>query len=140
APVATKGWLAWLRPSFALPVMALLLAVLGYQNLVTYPHLRHDLYRPQVVPWATVNIGTWGAGGPTITAAPGQGFLLFVRIPPDGAYTRYIADLYNPIGKLEWSLTFAASSGQDQWPLQVPGADWKAGTYSLTVRGTTSGG
>src|SRR5262249_1472143 len=45
APVATKGWLAWLRPSFALPVMALLLAVLGYQNLVTYPHLRHDLYR-----------------------------------------------------------------------------------------------
>src|ERR1700740_2604808 len=34
-----SGWSAWLRPAFALPALALLLAVVGYQNLVTYPHL-----------------------------------------------------------------------------------------------------
>src|SRR5690349_16449708 len=31
-----RGWLAWLRPVFAAPALALLLLVVGYQNLVTY--------------------------------------------------------------------------------------------------------
>jgi len=30
---------AWLRPAFAIPTMAVLLVVVGYQNLVTYPQL-----------------------------------------------------------------------------------------------------
>src|ERR1700685_3142463 len=37
---ARPGWFAWFRPAFAAPVMALLLAVVGYQNLVTYPRLQ----------------------------------------------------------------------------------------------------
>src|ERR1700758_1532691 len=31
---AKRGWFAWLRPAFAVPVFALLLAVIGYQNFV----------------------------------------------------------------------------------------------------------
>lgn len=134
------GWLAWLRPAFAVPALALLLAVVGYQNLVTYPKLQQALNRPQVLPWASVNLGTWGAGGPVITTAPGKGFLLFVRIPPDGVYAHYTADLYNPSGKLEWSLTIPAVAGQDQWPVQVPGANRSAGTYALMVRGISATG
>src|SRR5271169_2768900 len=37
-PVPVKpGMFGWLRPAFVLPVMALLLGIIGYQNLVTYP-------------------------------------------------------------------------------------------------------
>ncbi len=154
APVPTKaGWLAglgaglrpMLRPAFAVPVMALLLAVIGYQNLVTYPQLTRQLNSPQVLPWASVNVGTYGSEGPVITAHQGQGFLLFVRIPPDGGYSHYTAELYNPAGKLEWSLTIPVASGketsaQDQWPVQVPGANREAGNYTLTVRGVTAAG
>ncbi len=150
APVPTKaGWLAglgaMLRPAFAVPVMALLLAVIGYQNLVTYPQLTRQLNSPQVLPWAPVNVGTYGSEGPVITAHPGQGFLLFVRIPPDGGYSHYTAELYNPAGKLEWSLTIPVASGketsaQDQWPVQVPGANREAGNYTLAVRGITTAG
>jgi len=143
APV-TPGWLAGLRPIFrpvfALPVMAVLLAVIGYQNLVTYPQLTRELRSPQVLPWAPVNVGTWGSGGPAITTRPGEGFLLFVRIPPDGGFSHYTADLYNPAGKLEWSLTIPATSAQDQWPVQVPGASREAGSYTLAVRGVTASG
>ena len=57
---ASGGWLAWLRPAFAAPALALLLAVVGYQNLVTYPQLQQALNRPQVLPWAPVNVGTLG--------------------------------------------------------------------------------
>lgn len=134
------GWFGWLRPAFALPALAVLLAVVGYQNLVTYPELQQALKQPSVLPFASVNVGTWGAGGQVITTAPGKGFLLFVRIPPDGAYARYTADLYNPAGKLEWSLTLPAVANQDQWPVQVPGANRDSGTYALAVRGTTATG
>jgi hypothetical protein len=136
---AKPGWLAWLRPAFAAPVLALLLAVVGYQNLVTYPRLQ-ALNRPQVLPFAWLNVDTWGSGGKVISVRPGQGFLLFVRIPPASGYSQYVADLHNPAGKLEWSLSIPASSVQDQWPLQVPGAKRDAGSYVLLVRGITAAG
>jgi anti-sigma factor RsiW len=82
---ASRGWFAWFRPAFAVPALALLLAIVGYQNLVTYPKLQSELNRPRVLPAVSVNLGTWGAGG-TPTAVPeGKGLLLFVRIPPDGS-------------------------------------------------------
>jgi Putative zinc-finger len=137
---ASRGWFAWLRPAFAAPGLALLLAVIGYQNLVTYPELRLALQQPQVLPWASVNVGTWGGGGTPLIVPAGKGFLLFVRIPPDGVYARYEADLHNPSGKLEWSLTIPASAGQDQWPVQVPGTNQEAGTYKISVRGITLAG
>jgi hypothetical protein len=141
ATAAVKpGWFAWLRPAFAVPALALLLVVIGYQNLVTYPHLQQAVNRPQVLAWAPVNVGTWGSGGPVITTRRGEGFLLFVRIPPEGIYSSYTADLYNPAGKPEWSVTIPASSAQDQWPVQVPASNREAGNYSLVVRGVTAAG
>jgi anti-sigma factor RsiW len=133
-------WLAWLRPAFAAPALALLLAVVGYQNLVTYPQLSKAHSRPQVLAWAPLNIATYGSGRQTLAVARGNGFGLFVRIPPDGSYTQYTADLYNPAGGLEWSLTIPAVSVQDRWLVQVPAGDREAGTYTLTVRGTTAAG
>jgi hypothetical protein len=137
---AKPGWLAWLRPAFAAPAMALLLAVVGYQNLVTYPRLARELNSPHAMPFASVTVGTWGSGGPVIAIRPEESFLLFVRIPPDGGYSRYVAELYNPAGKLEWSLTIPASPTQDQWPVQVPGAKRDAGSYILVARGVTAAG
>jgi len=141
-PSRKPGWFAWLRPAFAAPVMALLLAVIGYQNLVTIPQVRQSQDRPEVIQsWALVNIGTYaGDNLPAITPAPGKGFMLLVRIPPDGDFSSYLADLYNPAGKLEWSLTFPAIAGQDQWPVEVPGANRESGTYQLKVRGVTAAG
>ena len=135
-----RGWLAWLRPAFALPALAVLLVVVGYQNLVTYPKLLQALNQPQVLPMASVNLGTWGAGGPVITTTQGKGFLLFVRIPPDGVYDHYTADLINPAGKLEWSIIIPAVAGHDQWPVQIPGANREAGSYALAVRGIAATG
>lgn len=144
ASAPQAGWLAGLRtalrPAFAVPVMAVLLAVIGYQNLVTYPQMRQALNRPQVLPWAQVNVGTYGSEGPVVTTHPGEGFLLFVRIPPEGGYGHYTADLYNPAGKLEWSFTIPAVAGQDQWPVRIPGANREAGSYTLAVRGITTAG
>ena len=134
------GWFAWLRPAFAAPALALLLAVVGYQNLVIYPRFQSELTRPQVLPSASVNFGTWGAGGAPTTVPEGRGLLLFVRIPPDGPFSRYVADLHNPGGKLVGSFTIVPAEGQDQWPVTVPGIQREAGIYTLAVRGITADG
>lgn len=130
------GWLAWLRPAFAAPALALLLAVVGYQNL----RFQSELNRPRVLPAVSVNVGTWGAGGPSTMVPEGKGLLLFVRIPPDGAYAGYTADLHSPSGKLEGSFTIEPAPGQDQWPVMVPAIQRQAGTYTLAVHGITPGG
>jgi hypothetical protein len=134
------NWLAWLRPAIAAPIMAVLLAVVGYQNFVMYPKMEQALKNPQVLDWAPVNIGTYGSDSPAIKIQPGRGFLVFVRIPPQGGYSRRSVDLVNPAGKLEWSLTIPATASQDQWPVAIPGADRQPGTYQLVVRGTDTAG
>jgi hypothetical protein len=132
------GWLLWLRPAFAAPALALLLAVVGYQNLVTYPKLQAELKQPQVLPSVSVNVGTYGAGDTTLPE--GKGLLLFVRIPPDSAFVRYTAELMNPAGKSEGSFILTPASGQDQWAVTVPAVHRQAGTYTLAVHGATTTG
>jgi hypothetical protein len=139
ASVKTPWW-RWSRPALAAPVLAMLLAVIGYQNLVTLPQIQKSSRSPQVLPWTSVNVGTYGSDERVIITQRGQGFLLFVRIPPEGVYAQYTAELYNPAGKPEWSVRIPASSTQDQWPVQVPGADRQAGSYSLAVLGVTATG
>jgi len=135
------AWLkgTWLRPAFAMLSFALLLCVIGYQNLIVYPRLR-TASTAQALPWAAVAVGTWGSSGPTVSVPAGNAFLLFVRIPPDGNYVRYTADLYNPAGRLEYSLNIPAAVGKDQWPVLVPGTDREAGNYRMAVRGVTAAG
>jgi hypothetical protein len=92
------------------------------------------------LPAVSVNLGTWGGSDTPIVVPAGKGLLLYVRTSPDGAYARYTAELYNPAGKSEGSFTIPATGGPGVWPVTVPGADRKAGTYTTVVRGTTSSG
>src|SRR5215471_14931166 len=74
-PVPAKvGWLGWLRPVFAVPVLALLI-VIGYQNLVTLPRMTRALSSPQLLPSVMVNVATRGGSVPVIALPRGRAFL-----------------------------------------------------------------
>lgn len=137
---ARPGWLVWFRPAFAVPVLALLLAVIGYQNLVQVPHLQMAATQPQVVPYASMNVSTRGVVKTQVTVKPGEGFNLLVSIPPDAGYSAYNLELYNPAGGLQWSRQLPASSPDDTRSIYIPGAGLKQGTYKLAVNGVTSAG
>lgn len=135
------GWFSWLRPAFAVPVMALLLAVVGYQNLVELPTLKSASTLPQIMPSASINIATRGTDVPLIPTKKGQAFSLLVDLPPESGYSSYIADLYNPAGKIEWSLAVPAESvTNDSLSVRVPGTPRQAGVYILAVRGVPRDG
>ena len=145
-PPEPSPWWTWFRPALVLPVLAMLLAVVTYQNLVSVPRLLEAANHPRELPWTTVNIGTLGSeDGAVIPVLSGEGFVLLLRIPPQRSYTSYTADLYDPNQILEWSVTLPATvardaSAHDQRAVQVPGAKRQSGTYSVVVRGATHGG
>jgi len=135
-------WFWWLRPAFAGPVFAALLMVIGYQNLVTFPALRTAARQPTVVPVAPLAGATRGNARPTIVADRAHGVALPVDLPLDpamGAFVSYSFELYNPKGKLDWSATIpapaAASGGDLQFSVVMPGETLENGTYSVSVSG-----
>jgi putative zinc finger protein len=138
-PVAAEpGRWAWLRPAFVVPVLAVLLVVVGYQNLVTYPQLKQLASSPQILPWASVNVSTRGTSTTQISTRLGEGFHLLVNIPPDSHYASYTFDLSSPSGRLEWSRTTPAASSDEARSIYVPGANQEPGIYTLAVRGNTA--
>ena len=142
-------WMAgfgnWFRPAVVAPVMVALLAVVGYQNLVSVPRLLEAANHPQALPWTRVSVGAYGSETSVIQARSGEGFVLLLRIPPQDGDASYTANLYDPSQKLEWTVTVPpavthGASSDDQWAVQVPGAKRQAGTYSVVVQGVTHGG
>src|SRR5271167_676258 len=135
---ASLRWFAWFRPAYVVPVLAALLVVIGYQNLVTYPQLKQMASSPQILPWASINVSTRGTGTTQISPRLGEGFHLLVNIPPDDRYISYTFDLSSPSGRLEWSRTIPAASPDEARSIYVPGANQEQGVYTLAVRGSTA--
>ena len=124
----------------AIGLLAALLLVIGYQNLITYPQLKEAANTPQIVPWASVHLSTRGASTTQISTHAGEGFHLLVNVPPERNYSSYKFHLSSPSGKLEWSRTIAATASDDTPSVYVPGASQEAGVYTLAVSGITSAG
>jgi Putative zinc-finger len=137
APRQPGWWLAWWRPAVLAPVMAALLAWIGYQNLVTYPALRHELAStasPQLAAWVTLKSGvSRGENLQPVIARPGQPLLLNVDIP-EIRFSSYVYELYSPAGARQWSLPVSAQSIRDNQPVQVA-SGVTPGAYTLVVRG-----
>jgi len=136
---ARSGWVGWLRPAFAVPVLALLLAVIAYQNRANVL-LRQAVDSPQVLASAVVNLNVRGAEPISVPARGGQAFGLTLNLPPGARFSSYKLDLYSPPGKLQWSRTVLASG--DTLSLYVPagisGSDQNPGT--LAAHGLTASG
>ena len=137
-----KQWFAWLRPAFAVPALAALLVVVGYQNLVTLPGLRGSANQPHIVKVAPLYGATRGGSHSVITVNRVNGIALPIDLPVDSAYGDYASfavELRNPQGKPVWTGSIPAPAQNANSDLQisivVPGAMLENGTYALTVSG-----
>ena len=133
---APSPWFAWFRPAFAVPVLALLLVVIVYQNQVN-SRLQEAANTPQLIASAVVNLSVRGTEPAVIPAQPGQAISLSLNVPPDSGYSSYKLDLYSSQGALEWSRSIPAA-GNDALSLLLPAAGHQPST--LTVYGIKAGG
>ncbi|HSZ64014.1 MAG TPA: zf-HC2 domain-containing protein [Terriglobales bacterium] len=127
-----SGWFGWLRPAFAVPVLALLLGVIAYQNRANVL-LRQAVDSPQVLASAVVNLNVRGAQPISVPTPGGQAFGLTLNLPPGSRFSSYKLDLYSPQGQLQWSRTVPASG--DTLSLYVPagvsGSNHDPGTLAV---------
>jgi len=142
-----KQWFAWLRPAFAVPVMATLLVVVAYQNLITLPALHNSVNQPRIVQVAPLYGATRGNSHATITADRVNGVALPIDVPLDSGApnnTSFAFELSNAQGKSVWTGSVqapAASTNQDlQLSIVLPGGMLENGTYTLTVSGIDAHG
>jgi hypothetical protein len=135
-----EPWWGWLRPAFTAPALALLLAVIGYQNLVTYPKLTQAVNHPLLGSWVSVNVGTRGTEAKLVKTRAGEGFGVLLDIPPQGGFMSYMVDLYNPTGQLEWSGRIPSAQAEENRQIYIPGHNRQPGTYTLVVSGINPAG
>lgn len=142
-----NSWLDRLRPLFASPlvagpVFAALIAVVGYQNLVTVPALQTAATEPRLLTPVALHGATRGEPM-TIEADRSAGVVLMVDVPVRPEITSYSLALTDPRGKLVWTRNVAGdavAAPGDSLTLAIPGAGLQAGTYSLRISGTSAAG
>jgi hypothetical protein len=135
-----RNWLAWLRPSFLVPAMALMLGVVVFQNLVQFPTMHASLVamnEPSVLPYADLKSGSSRGDRPVVDAKPGEIFQLTLDIP-DSTNGAHIAELDDAAGRKLWSIPVPADAPKDGLALKMPGT-LQAGDYTLLLKQDASG-
>ena len=135
------NWQSWLRPAFAVPAFAALLALVSYQNLATIPSLRKAASEPSILPSTAFHAGTRGSAHTPVNADRTHGAVLSIELPQDSGFASYGFDLYDPQGKQLWTRSVPSPQGANGTvSLLIPGAGLMPGSYTLAISGTDAKG
>lgn len=135
-----SSWLAGLlKPAYLAPVMALLLLVIGYQNLVVYPRFAHtvaQLREPAVLsPVSLISAGSRSVGRLEVNGTPTQPLLLAVDVPGEERFESYVCELVTASGAVVWEVPVSSRQARDTVSISVPAGTLQAGAYALVVKG-----
>ncbi|HUL36016.1 MAG TPA: zf-HC2 domain-containing protein [Candidatus Eisenbacteria bacterium] len=130
-----ESWFGWLRPAYALPVIAFLGAVVAYQNFVTIPSLqsRDAVALPSGIYTETFRLqgATRGESQNAIAIAPHESFGLDFDFTPSEASPSYEGKLLDASGHVFGAFVLPGNQANREAHLFVPGGAIHPGTYSL---------
>jgi hypothetical protein len=119
-----------------------LLALLGYQNVVTIPHLKSGssgVRTPEVLPLVSlVGLGSRAASQAKVAPA-GKDFEMELEIPGGPNFTGYTIEVRGDGGQVKFSLPVTPEQAKDSVRLAIPGAELTPGKYEIVVSGNKSG-
>ena len=133
-------WLAVLwKPAFSGPVMALLLLVVGYQNVVVYPHMARtlaQLRQPAVLSAVSlISANSRASGRLHVDGTANQPVLLSVDIPGEERFGSYVCELVTASGDVLWRVPVSSRQARDTVSIGVPVGTLGAKDYVLIVKG-----
>jgi Putative zinc-finger len=127
------GWLRWFRPAIAIPVLAGLLLVVGYQNLVTIPQLEQSRAPRVLAMFSLISANTRGEA-PIVSTQPDQPLGFYVDVPADAAYSTYEIRVQYPSGETIPLRSLSYSEAQ-KTQVVVVNPRKIAGKYTLMISG-----
>jgi len=138
------GWFAWLKPAFAIPVIAALVLFIGYQNRVTIPRLKDSSSAPIISSSFQLLGSVRGgneSGGPSnkVPVKQGESFLLKFDFTPRGTSSEYSWQLLDPAGQRVRYGTLGGDKKYQTVSLPVVGGVQNAGKYNLVFSGDAKG-
>jgi Putative zinc-finger len=143
AAVPQLGWFAWLKPLVVVPTFAALLLLIGYQNLVSIPHLK------QTAASGVGAMGSWfslvasdvrGPASQKFEVPPDRRFMLFIPVTakPHDPSSRFLMRLEDLSGKILVSSVVSASDAKKPVPFSVPPLA-REGEYKIVILEETGG-
>jgi len=137
---SSGGWLAAiLRPAIAAPALLILLAIAGYQQMVTIPHIKSQLAQanaPRMLPgFSLIAANTRGETPVVVAVQPDQPFALYLDIRPDPTFSVYTCEVEDASGRPAFSLQVSAEEAKNTVQIFVPGSRLTPGPYVMVVRG-----
>jgi hypothetical protein len=141
------GFFSWLRPAFAVPVLAALLLFIGYQNGVTIPRLKDSSSSQmgQIISSSFQLRGSVRGGNESGEAAnkvrvrSGESFSLNFDFTPTGTFSEYDWQLQNQAGRAVKSGHLSGEKKYQAVSLNMAGGVESAGKYNLVFFGSADG-
>jgi hypothetical protein len=140
APVRERSvWFAWLRPAVAVPVFAVLLIVVAYQNTVTIPHAKQEAAQGagQMITsvFSLQMANTRGGEDVKVRVHPNESFGLKFDFTPSKTLESYICQLQDESGRSVLEVVVPGSSTNQEVQFVVPAGRVKPGKYNLVFNG-----
>ena len=135
-PTASR-WFGWWKPFVMVPTFAALLFIVGYQNLVSIPNLRHASNSAVAVAppmFSLVNSTVHGSAGTPVQVAQGQPFdlVLDVTAEPRDPNSIFLLTAKDASGNAVATLSVSALRARQPVILHVPGVA-SEGSYKVVI-------
>lgn len=133
----SRGWRGWLQPAWAPAFAMLLLAVVGYQSLVSIPRLNREVASATAPRQVAVTVLSGQARG---VAAPvernvSEPLLLVFDLPPEPVFDKYDVEILSAAGSRVADLPVTAPARGGSLHILVPDEKLEPGKYTVVVRG-----
>ncbi len=134
------GWLAaFLRPAVAAPALLILLAIAGYQGMVTIPRIKSQLSQATaprtLAAFSLIGANSRGETPVVVEVQRDQPFALYLDIRPDPAFSLYTCEVENAGGAPAFSVQVSAQQAKNTVQIFVPASRLTPGPYMMVVRG-----
>jgi hypothetical protein len=144
-PVHTKarrstlafGSFPWLRPAFAIPIFALLVLIVGFQNVVTIPRLKSATSSAMKMQdgdfVSLVGADTREEGGRLFRIRRDRPAILEVDIPRVSEFANYVCELQDESGRSLYQERVSANDAKTSVHFIVPRGELQAGKYAVII-------
>jgi Putative zinc-finger len=134
-------WWGW--PAWGLAAAALLLAFIGYQNLITIPHLKTEM-AAATTPQALTSFNLTTAGSRSATGSQplvpaGKPFSFYIDIPASDSFAYYSAAVETESGGRKFAVPVSREQAKESVQILLPANTLTPGNYVLVVHGVGVG-